>query len=175
MRDLGETIFTLQKSKRELTALIAKAHDEQIEVNASVTAIRGDIANLKSIKYNLLSENTTLRDSIDTLNIEKGGLEEEINTIANAKAILTKQHEDFERTYDETSRSKKQELALLDAKILENTQKLAEAQNSEEMVRRNLSTRLLALDQREENLSLRERKLLMNEDAIQRNANLLNL
>lgn len=116
----------------------------------------------------LEKQKNALPDQITTLIIEKSGLEETIDLLQTKKNLLIQEI------------AKMQNDAVMELDVLENkravlSQQIEQINTNEERTRSDLATRLRAINEREINLRIRERKVADGEETIKRNAMLLDL
>lgn len=152
--ELDRVLVSAQSALNEATHLVVLANESQV-------IIQNDIQDLETRKSEISEEITTLEQRLD---VQKADV-----------AYYQTHYEASKKQHDEEESKTKQNLQLSENKILENTQLFEQQTREIELTRSELASWHKALEERDQNLRIREQKVEQGENKIIRNSNLLNL
>lgn len=157
-----------------IDAMIAKKSDLSA-LSVDISSSRDEIVRLETQKLDLKAEVAALNDDIAVMIPERDKLLESIHHIKEEMNVLSGEISDINAESYALKIEKERELSILNSKLLSMRQDEALARKIIDKESRSLADRKLALDERERVLRIRETKANIQESAIQRNANLLDL
>lgn len=176
---------SVAQCEKELISLKAQISDAKEELK--VTKAKNDV--LKSSNAELNSLNVAVQGQYDKVISEVAKNLEEVEALKRQKESLQSEIANYEtqasnflinmdRTkadFEMIIKQKERQIALLEHRITTTQQDLLDIQKSHERERRELADRKLALDKQDENLRIRAHKVSAQEEAVSRNASLLEL
>jgi chromosome segregation ATPase len=177
--------------------------DTKKEANETAESLTGEIDHLTTIKKTLISridvltveketcdkalelskdeldkleaQKSTVTTNISVLNDEKVKLFDKIDELSKELQNKETQFEDAMSSYRDESQKLEDELKVLEQKKIKMVSDMEENARTDEQSRNALALRQRLLDDREENLRIRETKVSQQEESISRNNTLLNL
>lgn len=163
-----EKVAELQLQHTELADSLTKSRKSIVDDQEQLRIIKKEISELENVKSDLKKTNSLLFS--EELRLE--------DTIKEKKTVITELRQQIamvttELAEQETDKEKK--LGLLNAKLLAVTTQIKQHIEEDMMIRRSLANWQKQLEERDQNLRMREAKVEQGEDKIVRNANLMNL
>lgn len=175
-------IGTSSTEYEEQQALIVAAKNELVATRNELTELNDKVI-AATIQW------ANLKEDVDQLNVQLPPLTEQVSA-ANARlselndltrvadSEYTAQKAEMERLdgeYAEKIAKYEHQVEVLKAQAIDLDEKRRVFEADTELIRRNLADRELKLDKWADNMTMRERKVNMDEDAVRRNAQLLDL
>lgn len=158
MPQSSPTLTVLQTELQQLLQAIQETVNQQVESSLE------DLKVLKTKSAKLEEQLLVQQDKLDSLTEQVEGIEADIMTLGSV-------NDDQKRKNDALIK----EYSTLSVKITNVKQQIMNEQGTEELVRKDLAVRIVAADEREKNLKLREQKVSQSERQVQANADLLGL
>lgn len=182
LTSLAQDIIGLKDEKRQLSDTVI---DLKLKVDVDIArvestkkeyaAITESLQRLRDETEVLVTERLTLERSLSELQVQKSALVSSMEKNMDALQSTEKQLAHTEASYASEKGEKAEKIYLLDVKILENTQIIERQQQEEIATRMSLATWQKTLDERDQNLRIREQKVNDGEQKLVRNSTLLDL
>lgn len=151
---LQSTITTLYQTRDEQDVLIGQQSDKIEQFDGRIRVLTGEYNRMNDDKYSLKSS---------------------VLELTGQESLLRSKIERLSGEYESRTAQLEKELAELDNKVKNSQQKLIDINRQEEIIRGDLATRQMRLDEQDKNLRIREMKVQSAENQIRANANLLDL
>lgn len=152
------TLPVLQQELQQLLQLIQTTVNQQVE--SSSEGLRALEVKLKKLDNQIVIKQDELDrivEQTDSAKVEIGALEHTISKQTEKNKQLLEEHKD---------------LSIRATVIAQN---IKQSQDAEKMVRKDLAIRIMAADERDKNLKIRELKVAQVEERVQANVGLLGL
>lgn len=170
-----KAIDQLSEEKRaaeEARQVVKATSDETLRILAHNLS---EVEQAKQDGVVLEQQKTALQAEYSHLEQQKPALESEITDLEAKKAQLIQVTADLDTLYSQKTVEKEKGLNLLDAKVLEASQKVQTAQAELQLMRDDYATMQKLMDERDRNLRIRESKVELGEGKLVSNSALLEL
>ncbi len=172
---LASSITDLKLQKTSLETSLGELSRSIQEANATLNGFLVLVDNAKTKNAKQVQSYNTLAAEVQRLESTERGLKDSIKELTDKKSCLYSDVERMEHEFGPKIEEKEAYIAELDGKIVSAIRELETLQKEEQRIREDLAVREKALEDRDQNLRLREAKADIADQRILANANLMKL
>lgn len=173
--ELRELELQLQNRLQVLHKKMVSKKQELERLQQTNSELLESINTLEQFKETNQNESSNLRNEVDKLNSYIPDLKEECAELLVRKTDLEAANEQLTVNFTRNQSEYEQKLHMLRMKQQQVYDDTVQQQTENEAVRKDLAIRLRTCDEQDKVLRIREVKIVQSEEAIQHNAELLNL
>lgn len=166
--DIKSAIEDLRRGKKVLETTNTTLSNRNLELESKITVG-------KEVVSDLATEESKLAEKLVDMRVEETQLQNKHDTLNKLITNKTEELDKLKADFDTIKEKNERELGVLEAKKDSLTHEILENRAQDEKVRENLADWAKKLEAKDKNLRIREAQVNMQQQAIARNANLLNL
>lgn len=170
-----QTLIALHGDHETLSLEAGRSEQRLNSAKDAYELVRQDIAVSEQQKRELQAENVALTGKNADLQVANSSLLAEFEGLTAKKQQLLAEIEQLGKEYEIRQQAADEKLQIAYNKQQIVLEQIHDIDSQQKLVREDLAVRIRACDEKEKNLRMREIKVAQGEDAIQRNASLLDL